>query len=498
MGGTVVYGALAQVKKFMAGYAGLSFYWAWVFLSFNSMDLTGEGAGRSVLFVVHLVSSAAAIVAFVAVLLLYRVVVSAGVRRLGGLLIGAALLAGCGTLLYTLPVFSSSVAGVLVGAIVSGLTCSLLVLAWGVAYRGLGAREAVLFISLTFLGAAVLYFVVAQLPAVAASLAVSLFPLAAGLSVAKSLGCFTPEPSGESGDQAAAKSPISGASELRALTHTALSWRVLLGLGSALFAYGGLRIYFGAIDPSVFRDPLLMVLPIAVGAAIFFVYGFFLSRTSLNLGVLYRLALPLFALAYVLIALFGGNNTAGIFFLVSTGSALFEILTWALLVEITRTTHFSPLLVFIVGRTVVHLGIVAGGLAAFALIADFPLFALIALCALLVSVGFTFTDRDTTFLFEPPTTEELQAITGGAAGADGASAPEFAAAYGLSPRETEVFTLWITGHGSKYIQEKFVISPATVKTHVRHIYEKCAVHNRAELMCKLEESSSKDGGNALQ
>ncbi|MEG2629199.1 MAG: helix-turn-helix transcriptional regulator, partial [Raoultibacter sp.] len=163
--------------------------------------------------------------------------------------------------------------------------------------------------------------------------------------------------------------------------------------------------------------------------------------------------------------------------------------------------------------------------------------ALIALCALLVSVGFTFTDRDTTFLFEPPTTEELQVITGGTAGADeggtlraaaayardgscvivgdkrrvdsssqnvslqvnlAARIDALAAVYGLSPRETEVFTLWITGHGSKYIQEKFVISPATVKTHVRHIYEKCAVHNRAELMCKLEESSSNDGGNALQ
>ena len=58
----------------------------------------------------------------------------------------------------------------------------------------------------------------------------------------------------------------------------------------------------------------------------------------------------------------------------------------------------------------------------------------------------------------------------------------------LSPREKEVFALWVTGHGSKYIQEKFVISPATVKTHVRHIYEKCDVHNRAELMRKLEEA----------
>ena len=71
---------------------------------------------------------------------------------------------------------------------------------------------------------------------------------------------------------------------------------------------------------------------------------------------------------------------------------------------------------------------------------------------------------------------------------DAEKAAQLAKAYQLSPREKEVFALWVTGHGSKYIQEKFVISPATVKTHVRHIYEKCDVHNRAELMRKLEEA----------
>jgi len=50
-----------------------------------------------------------------------------------------------------------------------------------------------------------------------------------------------------------------------------------------------------------------------------------------------------------------------------------------------------------------------------------------------------------------------------------------------------VFALWVTGRGAKYIQERLVISPATVKTHLRHIYEKCGVHSRAELMKRLEE-----------
>ena len=171
----------------------------------------------------------------------------------------------------------------------------------------------------------------------------------------------------------------------------------------------------------------------------------------------------------------------------SLSSVLFEVLTWALLVEIARTTHFSALLVFAVGRLAVHLGIVAGEVVAFALIGDVVLFAVVAVFVLAVSAGFTFADRDTTFAFESPTPAELERIVPAASDVD-ARIAALAETYQLSPREKEVFALWVTGHGSKYIQEKFVISPATVKTHVRHIYEKCDVHNRAELMQKLEEA----------
>ena len=169
--------------------------------------------------------------------------------------------------------------------------------------------------------------------------------------------------------------------------------------------------------------------------------------------------------------------------------------TRALLVEIARTTHFAALLVFAVGRLAVHVGIVAGEVAAFALIDDMALFAVVAVFVLVASTGFAFADRDTTFAFESPTPAELERLSGAAdaslvpVAADvGARIEALAKAYQLSPREKEVFALWVTGHGSKYIQEKFVISPATVKTHVRHIYEKCDVHNRAELMRKLEEA----------
>ena len=62
----------------------------------------------------------------------------------------------------------------------------------------------------------------------------------------------------------------------------------------------------------------------------------------------------------------------------------------------------------------------------------------------------------------------------------------FASHYGLSERETDVFALWVTGHGLKYIQNTLFISESTVKTHLRSIYRKCDTHNRAEIIALFE------------
>ena len=49
----------------------------------------------------------------------------------------------------------------------------------------------------------------------------------------------------------------------------------------------------------------------------------------------------------------------------------------------------------------------------------------------------------------------------------------------LSPRELEVLRLTADGHTGPRIAEQLVVSPATVKTHFEHIYEKLGVGDRA-------------------
>ncbi len=67
----------------------------------------------------------------------------------------------------------------------------------------------------------------------------------------------------------------------------------------------------------------------------------------------------------------------------------------------------------------------------------------------------------------------------------------FSAAHDLSPREHEVFVLWVTGHGLKHIENTLFISESTVKTHLRSIYRKCDTHNRAEIIALFESESAR-------
>ncbi len=56
------------------------------------------------------------------------------------------------------------------------------------------------------------------------------------------------------------------------------------------------------------------------------------------------------------------------------------------------------------------------------------------------------------------------------------------AEHGLTERETELFTMMAHGRNASFIEEHFVISRNTVKTHVKRIYKKLDVHSQQELI----------------
>ena len=60
--------------------------------------------------------------------------------------------------------------------------------------------------------------------------------------------------------------------------------------------------------------------------------------------------------------------------------------------------------------------------------------------------------------------------------------------YGLSARESEILPYLARGRGAKAVAEKLHISPETVRTHSKRIYEKMGVHTREELLDLIEDA----------
>lgn len=57
---------------------------------------------------------------------------------------------------------------------------------------------------------------------------------------------------------------------------------------------------------------------------------------------------------------------------------------------------------------------------------------------------------------------------------------------GLTPRESEVLLLLAQGRSRTFIQSELFLSDGTVKTHIRHIYQKLDVHSKQELISFIQ------------
>ena len=62
------------------------------------------------------------------------------------------------------------------------------------------------------------------------------------------------------------------------------------------------------------------------------------------------------------------------------------------------------------------------------------------------------------------------------------SCRQLAAENGLTERETEILVLLARGRDGKFIADEYVLSYNTVKTHIKHIYQKLGIHSRQDLL----------------
>lgn len=471
-------------------YGGFALYWAWVYLSFNSDISAIQGSGSSGdVFLVHLVSCGTAAVVFLAIAALFRVFQNPRPNRVVGIA-SVALITG-GTALYSIPFADSSTILNLVGSMVSGIGASVVVVSFGVSFASLSGRTVARVTAACFFAAAVIFALVTALPGALAGFGLVVVAGGCGLCAAWTMMRLVRDKEASVSHELNA---VPGRPEWQeAFKQSGFSLGFIAGLAILMFAYGGLRAYLSLSSEDAHPGHIAFFLASAIGALAMYAESRLRKKADVKSG--YRLALPLIVFSLALVSFFGSANVAMASVVGAFASTLIESMTWVVIVNICRSSHLPALLMFALGRATVHVGMFAGELCGMVAADAFPTFSLVCICAIVVVASFMFVDRGGEAKQKVADSEKGAAKQGDAAepfrgDAHGELLSRLADERGLSPREKEVFLLWSTGFGSRYIEEKLCIAPATVKTHVRHIYGKFGVKSKAELMSVIDQSEA--------
>ncbi|MFR5091476.1 MAG: response regulator transcription factor [Adlercreutzia equolifaciens] len=213
-----------------------------------------------------------------------------------------------------------------------------------------------------------------------------------------------------------------------------------------------------------------------------------LSRNRLNIFKIYPALLIAIMVGFSLFL----SSTFAYFpaFIVGIGAqSLFEVLLIMYFGILTTKGYATPALTFAMAGGFVRLGLAAGNslalwyesMAVPVTQALTPPTCLAFMCLLaVVLVPLVRTEFSIVALTAaPPTRNEVEEICA-----------EAAAEFGLSAREAEILLLIARGHTTNSMAEKLVISPYTVNTHIRHIYDKMQIHKRSELLNYLNMQRS--------
>lgn len=527
---------------------GSACLWAWGFLAYLSPVLIPAerpvgGVGIEVGF---FVSQGAVVVAAVAIVLALRKH-SVAVGR-GVLLACASLLALASALLPLTVAIDAPWPLVGCGAI-CGVAGTLLGCAWGARYS-LESRDVSAVVMVSFLVAYGIYFAVLLLYVatpfvVAAQVVVVFLPIASwGLWFwdASARSGLAPEvfPSsalstdiaGSPGSSGKAPGEVTaGSRELHALPWRSLGVIAVAALVGNVMASVIMGTSYEGAD-SLYPGGIALCACIATMALV----PLTAERAAFSVAQLYRITVTFSVVGLVAILVLGAAAVPVGGALAQGCTLFFQPLVYVVVTRSTRLQGLSPLVAFGVGQALISAVVLAGNLAGkllFQVAGETPLL-LSAVCGAGVLALFFIVVARAAQVGEEGNeekdggTEEMEAETRGAdrvkaaaagRGSSGVAAGErlfedggtteaatlpngdcaagvgaqgedsaavFARAVGLTARETEILSLLVRGRTLPYIANELFVTTGTVKTHVRHIYEKALVNNRQELLDKVE------------
>lgn len=190
-------------------------------------------------------------------------------------------------------------------------------------------------------------------------------------------------------------------------------------------------------------------------------------------GFAFKHVQPLSALSIVLATMAGGLNTILCF-------------TFACGVGYRSRSSAAPLACLTSASNTIGLMLAENAVSFFSWVEEVPMtlagVAVLALMAMVCRVA-----------FDKKTLDALSIYVGNLDGIDNAAdyvlsnLPRISSLHGLSIREREVFSLVMMGASTADIANELFIAPSTVRVHVRNVYQKFGVHDRASLMEALAD-----------
>lgn len=184
----------------------------------------------------------------------------------------------------------------------------------------------------------------------------------------------------------------------------------------------------------------------------------------------------------------GVGDVAPVF--VFAGYYLFVSMMYYEMGSIIFTTDVSPSWIFALGSLANACGLILGALLGFGFSSIAPPYtAAVTLgitYAVIVSV-FVFLPNSAYRIFVARVPLEIETPENILVEAIEQGCRSLAVACELSSREEEVLSYIARGRTLQTIADTMYLSLNTIKTHVKHIYQKCGVHNQEELMVKLED-----------
>lgn len=225
------------------------------------------------------------------------------------------------------------------------------------------------------------------------------------------------------------------------------------------------------------------------------------SKVDIDIGIVQRIVLPLLVASTLLLPVFQGYARVVCACLALAALAHSEIFNWYSVSIDNYEFRLHPVRRFALRQVPAWAGFFAGCIFAYCLVfvfhAEGSAFSLaMAALAIAVVVAFSVYGGD-----ESKTKARFNDLIG-VAEKTAASFVQPEARYEsrfrrqcaevveqhfLTPREAEVFALLAKGRNAEYIANQLVVSPATVKSHIYHIYQKLGVNSQQRLMDLVDE-----------